>query len=70
MTDNIPDHFTISMGVNCSRVDFIESKEMFVKYFEIGLCDSKLALLEIEHLGGGNKLHLFFKFNNAEQGFK
>ncbi|KAJ1376813.1 flagellar motor switch protein FliM [Sesbania bispinosa] len=50
MMDNIPDHFTTSIGVNCSRVAFIDSNDRFLKYFRTGLLESVLVSPEIEHL--------------------
>jgi hypothetical protein len=59
MTANIPVNFTISIGVNCRTVAFIESNDRFLKYFRTGLLESVLASLDIEHLGKGNKSGLF-----------
>lgn len=70
MTDNIPVHFTISIGVNCRRVAFIESSDRFLKYFRTGLLESVLASLEIEDLGEGNKSALFLLgLGKEEKGF-
>lgn len=70
MTDSIAVNFTISIGVNCRTVAFIESNDRFLKYIRTGLLESVLTSLEIEHLGRGNKSALFLTgLSKEEKGF-